>query len=80
MITSERRIWIDAFVHTSGLKSDGRKIYLDRRSDTATRPVTLALKHLPTLPKEYPLETDDLEQEEQPQQHELNLHTDRMTP
>ena len=50
------------------------------RADTATSPVPLALKHFPILPKEYPLEPDDLEQEEQPKQHELKLHADRMIP
>ena len=64
VITSERRIWIDELVDTSRLKSDGRKIYPDMRADTAISPVPLALKHFPTLPKEYPSEPDDLEQEE----------------
>ena len=48
------------------------------RADTAISPVPLALRHFPTLPKEYLSEPDDLEQEEQPQQHELKLHADRM--
>ena len=43
-------------------------------------PVPLDLKHFPTLPNEYPSEPDDLEQEEQPQQHEPKLHADRMIP
>ena len=43
-------------------------------------PVPLALKHFPTLPNVYPSEPDDLEKEEQPQQHELKLHADRMIP
>ena len=65
---SERRIWIGELVDINLLESDGKKIYSDMRADTAISPVPLALKHSSTLPKEYPSEPDDLEQEEQSQQ------------
>ena len=69
---------MDELVDISVQESDLKKIYSDRRTDTAISPVPLALKHFPTLLKEYPLEPNDLEQEEEPQQHEPKLHADRM--
>ena len=57
VIISEWRIWIDHLVETSRLRSYGRKIYSDRRADTAISAVPSALKHLLSLPKRVSIRT-----------------------
>ena len=56
------------------------KDLLSHEGGHSYKPSSFGSKHFPTLPKEYPSVTDDLEQEEQPQQNELKLHADRITP